>query len=164
MNKDKMIEINLVDSDISFCKNLGDARSGSMGHRDTVNSQTMTHKSRHRHFLGVVGELAYSKFSGLDVDSFTIGKGDDGNDFINGVNVKCSDSKNKPNLIFPSVQYERKRSEYYVLAWYKDSRVYLIGWTTRAEINLKHKMVDFGYGETVFFSNNLLRTMESIPV
>tara|TARA_R110002012_G_scaffold59163_2_gene154544 strand:+ start:1088 stop:1576 length:489 start_codon:yes stop_codon:yes gene_type:complete len=159
-----MVEVKFNDADIDFCRNLGDRRSGSMGHRDTVNSYTMTHKSRHRHFLGVVGELAYSKFSGLEVDSITIGRGDDGTDFNNGINVKCSDSRNKPNLIFPVVQYQRKYSEYYVLVWYKEKIPYLLGWTTRNEIDLKHKIVDFGYGETVLFSNSLLNTMDSIPI
>lgn len=159
-----MIKIEFSKEDFEFCHELGLKRSGSVGHADTKNSPRMVHGSRYRHYLGVVGELAYSKYSGLEVDIHTIGKGDDGTDFPNGVNVKCSDAKNKPNLLILSQQFKRKYSDYYVMVWYTQGDVYLLGWATRDQLYTHKKVVDFGYGETYLYSNRNLKPMNLIPV
>lgn len=133
-----------------------------MGHNDTKNSISMNHNSQKRHYIGAVGELAYSKFSGLPVDVDTIGEGDNGNDFENGVNVKCSMSVMQPDLLFPKKQFNRKKSNYYVLSWIHESEVYLVGWAKRSEIALKHTVVDFGYGTTLKYDNKLLNPMYTL--
>jgi len=156
-----MVQIPFTLQDYQFCASLADKRSSSMGHQDTKNSITMTHSSQKRHYIGVIGELAYSKFSGLPVDVITIGRGDDGNDFQNGVNVKCTDRKSKPDLLFLKKQFERKISNYYVLSWIHESNVYLVGWAKRLEIESQHTVTDFGYGETLVFKNDLLYPMHT---
>jgi hypothetical protein len=153
--------ITLTNEQIEWCKNLAIKRSGSMNHSDTLNSQNFLKQkpSWYRHYVGVLGELAYSIHTGQAVDETTIGKGDSGIDFEDGVQVKASDTVNKPNLMFPVSQFNRKIAKNYVLAWVKLPEVELIGRITREKILEVKTTKDYGYGNTYFVSHSHLETI-----
>ena len=163
-----MIEIILNNEQLNFCKKIGYLRGLSYHHIDTINSQNFLKdkKGWYRSFIGVVGELAYALHTGQEInkaheiDKYVLGIGDDGNDFYGSVNVKCSDTINKPNLMFPKLQFYRKQSKYYVLTWYKEPSVFLVGWIDRQTIEENIIIKDYGYGETIFFPNEMLRDFE----
>ncbi len=165
---------------LDWCFDLAMRRSGSMQHRDTPNSKNMNPERPgwHRHFIGVIGELAYSWFSDHPVNQDTIGEGDDGTDFPDGVQIKSSDLDHEPNLLFLTKQWERKLARTYVLAWVQNvtqyrngapcalrcdgaafaPRVTLMGWSTREEIESKAVKKDLGR-ETMVFAREYLHPM-----
>jgi len=151
----------LSDEEIEQCKLLGMKRSGSMNHAETKNSQNFLNDKPawYRHFIGVCGEHTYSLFSGEKVDSVTIGKGDNGFDFSNGVQVKSSDSKNKPNLMFPVSQFNRKIADTYVLVWVKLPECEIIGKISRNNVKNVCEVRDYGRGETIFVANDKLESI-----
>mgnify|MGYP000914462125 CR=1 FL=1 len=78
-----IMKIKLTPEQMQWCKDLAIKRSGSMNHSETKNSiNCFKSKDRwHRHYVGALGELAYSIYSGKEVDTTTIGRGDEGIDF-----------------------------------------------------------------------------------
>jgi len=150
--------ITLTDSQMEWCKNLAMKRSGSMNHADTKNSSNFF-KSKPawwRHYIGVIGELAYGIHTGEKVDSTTIGKGDLGYDLKYGVDVKSSNSKQKPDLLLNTNQFKRKTANHYVLAWVQDNNVELIGHIKRSKVIELKEIKDFGYGETYVIDKKYL--------
>ena len=96
---------------IKWCMDLAIKRSGTHNHAETKNSiNCFKNKAGwYRHYLGVLGELAYSIHSGLKIRPFT-GEADNGTDFDNGVDVKASDTKYKPNLLLFEKQFKKDPS------------------------------------------------------
>ena len=143
-----------------FAKDLAIKRSGSMNHADTKNSQNFIKDKQPwwRHFIGVVGEMAYSIYSDYPIDQTTIGRGDSGVDFPNGVQVKASDTVLKPNLMFPVSQFNRKIARTYVLVWVFPTghQAEIIGSISREDIEKHRTEHDFGYGNTYIVSNKHL--------
>jgi hypothetical protein len=156
-----MIQFVLSDEELEWCKQLGFKRSASKNHADTLNSKNFMPKKPkwHRHYVGAIGELAYSKYCGDPVNTDIIGVGDDGTDFPGGVQVKASDTKKIPNLMFPKNQFYRKKAKVYVLVWVKIPSVYLVGKIDRQRIIQCHKLHDFGYGETMIVLHNQLKRL-----
>ena len=123
--------ITLTDSQMEWCKDLAMKRSGSMNHADTKNSSNFF-KSKPawwRHYIGVIGELAYGIHTGEEVDS-------------------TSNRKQKPDLLLNTNQFKRKTADHYVLAWVQDNNVELIGHIKRSKVIELKEIKDFGYGET----------------
>tara|TARA_R110000803_G_scaffold110897_1_gene179353 strand:+ start:489 stop:959 length:471 start_codon:yes stop_codon:yes gene_type:complete len=144
------MNITLTDKQILYCKDLAMKRSGSVNHAETKNSINCFKEMPgwHRHYVGALGEMAYSIYSGKEIDTTTIGRGDDGTDFDNGVDVKTSTSKYKPNLLIFKKQFERKFAKNYVLAWLKLPVVELIGTISRDDFNEHKEIKNFGYGDS----------------
>ena len=144
------MKIKLTPEQMQWCKDLAMKRSGSKNHAETKNSINCFKDKEgwHRHYVGVLGELAYSIYSGKKIDISIIGRGDDGTDFDNGVDVKTSTSKYRPNLLMFKKQYERKKADSYVLAWLQLPIVELVGSITRNKFDELKETKDFGYGET----------------
>ena len=150
--------IKLTDKELDWCKDLAMKRSGSMNHADTKNSSNFFKRKPAwwRHYIGVIGEFAYSKHTGEKVDILTIGKGDSGSDFKYGVDVKSSNSKNRPPLLLFANQFKRKVAKHYVLAWVKENSVELIGHIKRKKVIELKEIKDFGFGETYVIDNKHL--------
>lgn len=148
-------------------------RSGSMKHSDTIHSINML-KDRPpywRHYVGVLGELCYAWFSGQKVDIITIGRGDDGTDFPDGVQVKSSDlaGNRPPRLMLNPDQWRRKRAFDYVLAWIQWTKPTpkgsLLGWISHEEFAAIHKIdpdTDRGLGACMFVTHEQLHSMATL--
>ena len=150
--------ITLTEQQLEWCKDLAMKRSGSMNHADTKNSSNFF-KSKPawwRHYIGVIGELAYSIHTGEKVGVLTIGKGDSGYDFKYGVDVKCSNSKQRPDLLLNANQFKRKKANHYVLAWVQENTVELIGHIKRTKATELKEIKDFGNGETYVINKKYL--------
>lgn len=143
---------------------LGLARSGSMQHRDTVNSRSMMRQQGRpdwwRHHIGALGEIVFSLYSGLTVNTWTIGRGDDGSDFPGGINVKASDCKTEPRLMILKTMWERKHAKVYVIVWINEPHAHILGGITSEEFARVHKSHDWGRGETYFVEANQLHPIE----
>jgi len=136
-----------------------------VGHASTRNSQNFFEGSEpwYRHFIGVLGEKAYSAYSGYPVDDQTIGRGDSGVDFPGGVQVKTACLESKPRLMIPQSQYDRKMCEYYVLAWVRSgdySSVVILGRITRSHFDDIKESATF-YVPTYFCMAKSLEPLES---
>jgi hypothetical protein len=142
--------ITLTEEQMQWCKDLAMKRSGSMNHAETKNSINCFKGKEgwHRHYVGALGELAYSLYIGKEVDTTTIGRGDSGTDFDNEVDIKTSASKYKPDLLIFKKQFERKIAETYVLAWLQLPAVELIGSISRAKFIEFKEIKNFGFGDS----------------
>lgn len=158
--------INLTERDHILAKWVAIIKSYSVGCTDTKNSQNFFDDKHplYRSYLGMLGEVGFAKYSGLKMNIDTIGIGDDGTDFDYGIQVKCSDAKNKPNLMFPLTQYHRKHAEYYILTWYRKNALEIIGYTTRGYIDNNHKLKEYGHGATVFVPNKELESIQTFKI
>ena len=148
----------LTEQQQEWCKELALKRSGSMNHAETKNSINCFKEKPgwHRHFIGALGELAYAIHTGKEVDTTTIGRGDTGTDFDNGVDVKSSASKYKPPLLLFVNQFARKTCETYVLAWVNLPQVELIGSIKRDKIMDVQVIKNYGYGDSYYIDNKFL--------
>ena len=153
--------ITLTEEQIEFAKDLGFKRSASMNHANTKNSCN-PYKNKpawHRHVVGALGELAYSIYSGEKVDTETLGRGDEGYDFNNKIDVKSSDLDRKPNLLIGVNNFKRKYAERYVLAWVKIPTVELIGYIDRQDVIEKSTIKNFGFNDNYFVTSNNLKPL-----
>ena len=134
------MRIDLNEDDLAFALRLGQKRSGSMGHAETVNSPNMLYPRPPwwRHYVGVCGEQAFSKVTGYPVDDKTIGRGDDGTDFPHGIQVKAAYQPRQPRLLIPVSQLDRKIACIYVFVWLPHEHEFKVahiqGWITRADL------------------------------
>ncbi len=154
--------ITLTEKQIEFAKDLGFKRSASVGHavtRKSFNAYENKKPDWWRHFIGALGEVAYSVYIGKEVDTTTIGTGDDGTDFDNGVDVKSSDLNRRPNLLLGVKQFNKKYAKRYVLAWVKLPTVELMGYIDREDVIEKSTLKNFGYNDNYFVSNNNLKNL-----
>tara|TARA_R110001599_G_scaffold166901_3_gene356742 strand:- start:1424 stop:1897 length:474 start_codon:yes stop_codon:yes gene_type:complete len=153
------MKITLNQNQLDWCKNLAMKRSGSMNHANTKNS-TNFFKDKPgwwRHYVGACGELAYAILTNQKVDTTTIGKGDTGIDFKDGVDVKSINSSFRPNrLLLLEKQFNRKIADSYVLAWCKLPEIELLGSIKRNKIMEVKENVDYGYGNSYYIGINHL--------
>lgn len=84
----------LTDHNRTWCKDLGIRRSKSMNHKETKNSFQLisTKFPWWKHYIGVLGEKVWGRFTGWPVDDKTLGKGDGGYDFPDRSNANLKDS------------------------------------------------------------------------
>lgn len=157
--------VELTSDEIINAYYIGYNRSKSVNHSDTKISKNL-HKNRPnwwRHFIGALGEVAYSKVTGEDVDTETLGKGDQGYDFKNGIDIKSSDLNRKPNLIISKQAFDSKICKTYLLAWVKLPYVELLGTIERDQVlnNLEKMFLKkTPYGETYIINNTKLKKYE----
>ncbi len=154
--------ISLSEEDIKFAEDLGKKRSASMGHKDTKNSKNFFSDKPGwwRHYIGALGEVAYSKATGHKVDTETIGRGDGGADFPNGVQIKSTMKKHKPDLIISKRQFNMKKGTIYVLAWIKIPKVEFVGWITRSKFDTLKQLKKFQHGEAWVVKHQLLNSVK----
>ena len=142
------IRIRLTPDTLRLAKQLGLKRSGSMNDRDTPHSHNPKMNSKVRHITGAEAEYVYSDHSGDPVDTWTIGKGDDGTDFPGGVDVKGSKIENMPNLLIDQEAWERKIPKIYVLVWVQNLKFkrldsLILGWITREQADeVKYEVLE----------------------
>jgi hypothetical protein len=154
--------ITLTEEQLDFAHSVGFKRSASVGHavtRKSFNAYENKKPDWWRHYIGALGELAYSIYIGKEIDTTTIGRGDDGTDFDNGVDVKSSDLNRKPNLLLGINQFNKKYAKRYVLAWVKIPTVELIGYIDRDDVINKSTIKNFGYNDNYFVTNNNLKPL-----
>lgn len=149
------VKVDLTEDEINYSLWLGQyrydpfkyaARKGIRG--NTINSQNFFEDKKpwYRHFIGAIGEKAYSKFSNWPIIETTWNdgrSGEDGTDFPNGANIKASPIYGMPNLLIPVDQWERHEPFSYVLAWVKlrQRECHLMGLVTRQKANrVKYKV------------------------
>lgn len=156
---------------LEWCLEKGSDRSASMHHADTLNSKNLIpgRPPYWRHYIGIIGELAYAWFSGQKVDIKTIGRGDTGFDFPDGAQVKTSDIEHVPKLMILASQWQRKHAKFYVLAWVRwndkpMATVSLLGWISSEEFAAKHKIWDHkrGMGPSMWVHHTQLHPMETL--
>ena len=162
----KIIQIPFNASDFKFCEEHGYKQSASIGHSYFL---TIDYRKPNpeKYKIGLVGELAYSKYTGMPVDTHTLGHGDGGIDFENGVDVKCSKLDVCPNLLMMKRDIKEK-TKFYVLAWWKNygrelnvDEVYLIGWISKEDFIQKHEKVNYGFGTSMRLHSTLLHPMHT---
>ena len=100
------------------------------------------------HFLGLVGEYAWSKYSGEPVDEEIYSVRDGGEDF-KGIEVKTITytGKGEPELKITQKEYEaRKKPKKYVLVRFdiKNQEVEILGTITRYMFDKKKKKKKYG--------------------
>lgn len=139
-----MIRVELTPEDKKFCWKWAQKRSGSMGDNDTKNSHSFGMNSKTRHYVGLLGERAYGKYIDFPVDTATIGRGDDGTDFPDGIQVKGAMTEKMPNLLIPVDQYDRKPCESYVLVWVKKTHAIILGIINREVVEKVKKFIKEG--------------------
>jgi len=141
----KPIRIDLTEDDLYYSLKLGKFRYGPFKSAkkdgiqgNTKNSQNFYEDKApwYRSFIGAIGEVAYSKWTGWPIVETTWNKGDsveDGTDFPDGSNTKSSAEDYKPNLLIPVVHYKKWIPKSYVLAWVKLRRreCFLLGKISR---------------------------------
>tara|TARA_R110002050_G_scaffold94607_2_gene196808 strand:- start:552 stop:1022 length:471 start_codon:yes stop_codon:yes gene_type:complete len=142
---------------LDWCMDLALKRSGTHNHAETKNSVNCFKDKAgwYRHYLGVLGELAYSIHTGFKIRPFT-GEADNGTDFDNGVDVKASDTKYKPNLLLFEKQFARKFAKSYVLVWIRLPYVQIIGEIKREKVIELKEIKNFGWGNSYFVNNKHL--------
>ena len=158
----KTFQIKLSDEDINFATDLGKRRSASMGHKDTKNSKNFFANKPpwHRHVVGAIGEVAFAKVTGQKVDTKTIGRGDGGVDFKNGVQIKSTEKKFKPDLIISKRQFNMTKGTIYVLAWIKLPVVEFVGWISRQKFDQLKTLKRFQHGEAWVVKHELLNKVK----
>lgn len=137
-----------------------------MRHADTVNSRNMLRgrPPYWKHYVGAVGEVIFSMYSGLPVDETTIGRGDEGSDFPGGIQVKCSDTRYEPNLMVLKSLWERKPAKLYVLCWLNEPKVFILGAITSQEFLNAKETIELGHGPTyVVRHQHLLPIEQFVP-
>lgn len=153
----------MTDELIAEAKDIGMKRSGSMNHADTKNSKNMTPNKAPwwRHYIGALGEVAFREITGQEMPNI-YGKGDEGNDFPCGSNIKSSDHPNCNLLIHKKTAWDRKRAERYILVQIKLPKVIFLGEMTETKINNLIKIVgdniyrDYGRGLTLTIPRRML--------
>ena len=145
MSEVKPIRIDLTEEDMQYSLWLGKfrydpfkfaSRDGIQG--NTINSQNFFPNKEpwFRSYVGAVGEVAYSKWTGYPITETTWNDGrsvEDGTDFPDGSNVKASEIDEIPNLLIPVVHYKKWIPKSYVLAWARllQRECFLLGKITR---------------------------------
>ena len=159
---DQILSVRLSVEDINFATELGKKRSASMGHKDTKNSKNFFANKPpwHRHVVGAIGEVAFAKVTGQKVDTKTIGRGDGGVDFKNGVQVKATEKKYKPDLIISKRQFNMKKGTIYVLAWIKLPVVEFVGGISRQKFDQLKTLKRFQHGEAWVVKHELLNKVK----
>lgn len=111
----KPIPIRISESEIQWCEALGKRRHYSIEKHSAnwFDGKPPWFKEK----IGVLGEKAYSIYSGYPVDDWTIGCGDDGTDFPNGAQAKGACQPRTPRLMLPVSSYNKKPFKFYVLGW-----------------------------------------------
>ena len=94
--------------------------------------------------VGVSGETIFAKYFGLKINDEIKPEGDDGVDFLLGLNftVDVKTARNPYNLI---VEVGKPVADIYVLADYNDGDPYLLGWEWGKNLS-QDPTRDFGYG------------------
>ena len=154
--------ITLTEEQMEFAYNIGYKRSASVNHavtRKSFNAYENKKPDWWRHYIGALGEVAYSIHIGKEIDTTTIGRGDDGTDFDNGVDVKSSDLNRKPNLLLGVNQFNKKYAKRYILAWVKLPEVELLGYIDREDVINKSEIKNFGYNDNYFVNNENLKPL-----
>lgn len=135
----------LTEADIELCKQKTIDNCGWTDMEETANSKNFFEgmPRTHRHFIGLLGEFAWAKIHGYEMNMETwTGKGDDGTDFKGGIQVKSSAITKKPNLLIPCSQWKRKSCKFYYLMWIRLPVAYEIGWISRIEALLVREKID----------------------
>lgn len=159
LNLDFM-QIILNKEQLEYCKNLAIARHDAK-HASFRNASQICPESKKGtfqetfeidaqympHFVGIVGELAWSIYSGEEVDETIYKVRDSGEDF-NGIEVRTItyEGKGEPELKVKVSEFESKKPEVYVLAKFnmKTKTVELLGKITREDFDLKKVEKKYG--------------------
>ena len=109
---------------------------------------TKNWSSQSSHFLGLLGEMAFSLETGIKIDLLLRAEGDGGLDF--NYDGKFYDVKGTQYWKDPHLkQYPnpKKWCDYYVLAGIRTNEhlVKIFGWTSKENLQKAH-LVDYGYG------------------
>jgi hypothetical protein len=155
-----MVQIPFTYDDFYYCVQIAELRTSTNNYYKIAEPRQIEKKISvpKKHYIGAIGELAYSKYSGLPIDTEAYTYGDDGTDFKNGVDVKSSMINSCPNLLLKK-EFMRDTAKYYVLSWINHDDVYLIGWISKEEFNSKCKVVNYGKGDSLRLDHKLLKPM-----
>jgi len=146
--------IQLTEKELTWCEGQAQKRHDkkNMRFRNTgilmENVDSSKHKFYLPHLTGIVGEKAYGKLIGAEVDTRLYDVRDEGEDF-KGVEVKTITyfGAGEPELKIKKAEYESKTPELYVLARVKTNclrKVELLGKITRKNFDIHKKSKQYG--------------------
>lgn len=155
------LRIELTDKEVKFANDLANMRESDW--KKNIPTNVRMRKENDSHYIGALGEVAFSKHSGLEVDTWISEKeGDKGVDFCyNDVTIDV-----KSTTWFPP--YLREHSvedlvaDVYVLAYIPknfQNAVYLCGWRSKEDFRDMHKVKDFRYGNKIYLTEKQLCPM-----
>lgn len=148
--------------DVRICAQISKRRQQS---HDRNSTQRFYDDQYAEQTVGVKGEYAFSKITGLEMDRKTYaGKGDDGFDFRleNGTTVDVKTAY-RPKFLLLKTTDENHCADILVLSGFVPESVSFIGWSTREELLLS-PVKDFGYGiRNHFIASSSLNPMMVFP-
>ena len=162
-----MITILLTREEILSCKSLAEDRNVKA---PNIKSQKID-KNRNDYiinFFGLLGELAFSKYMNIDIDTnINQQGGDNGYDFK--INDKTIDIKhtrtNNGGLIFKKLYKFKADIAILTKPVNKDNimeGIKLCGWIYKEEYKKKVQLKDLGFGSTYYLSQRKLHKIESL--
>lgn len=154
----KRIKVSLSDAEIDFAKRWAHKRESPTKKKikDKIKSR------KHSHFVGLLGELAFGKWSHQDIDIrlFEV-VGDGGVDFcIDGVTIDVKTASYDPPILKYNRLIEVKcdRSVLTLTTNYRD--IFLCGWCNRKWFLEQHEIKNFGWGNKVVLPEKKLCSLE----
>lgn len=146
----------LTDQEMNQANELADIRNNGM-----TQYRKEPGLNRHQHFIGALGEIAFGRLFGLEVEMIQKPQGDDGVDFFmdgRSIDVKTSEAP-FPKLI--SLK-SKIRADIYVLAHTKKNKVAFLGWIRKQNFIDKHKTLIGVQGSPWYVTNECLNPITTL--
>ena len=106
-----MISIKLTNKEISYLKDLAKKRHYAKHPSFRDSSAITSHKNFEPHFLGILGEYAWGKYTNQSIDTFIYDVRDFGEDFKNTeVKAITYEGRGEPELKIPKEEFQSRTS------------------------------------------------------
>lgn len=148
-----MISFEFGEDDKRYCEKIAKRRHrGEPGKFYTKDDPPMK-----ADLVGVYGEVAYSKMTGLPINENRFNAGDCGIDFPDGAQVKASAIDTLPNLIIEEDKWDSQIAQFFVLVWVESfDMVHVIGKISREKADKVKVLTDLGNGPCWLIQNEYL--------
>jgi len=153
------VKVELTDDEVNRVREIASIRDSNKKGFSSTRHWTGKEST---HFVGLLGEMAFAKYTGLDLDDTNYRyKGDGGIDFAKDVTcqVKTTNYKNPSILCF----YDHLNdftADYAVLTYRESNNViWLCGWISRHDFEMAAHIRNFGYGDRLVMRDHDLEPM-----
>lgn len=158
--QESRVKVELTEDEIKRVEEIASIRDK---HKKGFSSTRHWTGKKSTHFVGLLGELAFSKYTGLELDDKNYGKkGDGGIDFIQDEvtwQVKTTNYGNPAILTFFD-HLNDFTAEYAALAYREsDSVIWLCGWISRQDFDNGSHIRNYGYGDRLVMCDYDLEPM-----
>jgi len=145
--QEHLVKVKLTDKEIERVREIAGIRDKNKKRFSSTRHWT---KDESTHFIGLLGEMAFAKYTGLDLDDNNYRyKGDGGIDFSSKVTCQIKTTNyNNPALLCFYDHLNDFSADYAVLAYRESNNViWLCGWVSRETFETESYIRNFGYGD-----------------